>query len=176
MVPFEWIKWFFVLCSRFVDYTLTRIVKFSLWDCGLRQMVSWILYCIACSVCVCMCVRECECTYVYACTCVCYIHIVFHVKTCLKTDGTIVATDFGGGWHMGYRWYQKWQTLCSFFLWRAWFIMLSIMCMVCWCAWIRINTTASYILIQGFWYLICHPGAGDRIVIKILPMPVTIQD
>ena len=28
------------VCSRFVDYTLSRVVKFSLWDSGLRQTVS----------------------------------------------------------------------------------------------------------------------------------------
>ena len=40
MAVFECCKIFvFAVCSRFVDYELTRAVKFSLWDSCLRQMV-----------------------------------------------------------------------------------------------------------------------------------------
>ena len=49
------IGWNFIsICfySRFVDYSLMTIVKFSLWDSGLRQMV-------------CMCVCACVPVYVF---------------------------------------------------------------------------------------------------------------
>ena len=51
MAVFEWCKiLIFALCSRFVDYELTRAVKFSLWDSCLRQIVN---ICV-CSVFICV--------------------------------------------------------------------------------------------------------------------------